>query len=72
MIIEIPILMLVCMWLWKRARFKGDLPKATSSAFSANVIMAHAINLIWLAFVYPQINIAIDCYFILFMCCLFF
>lgn len=68
MIIEMPILILVCIWLLERTYFNGRPPKETSLAFSVNIIAAHIINLVWLALFYPHLNIKIDDYFVLFFC----
>jgi hypothetical protein len=66
MIIEIPLLSLISLWLWNTFYIQGIRPKELVSASSTYTILCYFINLIWLFFYYPKINLKIDNYFYLF------
>lgn len=58
MIIEVPILVLVCLWSWKHVYRKGILTQEESSSYSWMTMLSNIINLIWLILWYP--NLVID------------
>ena len=66
MIIEIPLLILVCLWLWNAICLSERKPKEFQSASSHYALLCHCINLIWLIYYYPHFNLRTDEYYFLF------
>ena len=66
MIIEIPLLVVICIILWKEIYLHGKISNEMRGASSFFVILCHSINLIWLMNWYPNFDIKIESNYYLF------